>query len=101
VTVLAALSIVASTSIAMSWDNVGMRYRETVWGEIARTFTQGGGSRLMFFAAKSIYAWNRNRLIGVGIVCLCVAAAALIAAPRLRRDRAPTRPAETSSPESA
>ena len=80
VTVLAAASIVASTAIELTWDVTGMHYRETVWGEVGRLFTQLGASRLMHFASKNALIWGANRIIGVVFACSFAAAACVIAA---------------------
>ncbi len=80
VTVLAAVSIVASVAVEMSWAKTGIHYRETVWGEVFRVGTQLGSSRLMHFAAKNALAWGTNRIVGVAIACAFATAAFVIAA---------------------
>ncbi|HUY70732.1 MAG TPA: hypothetical protein VMV08_00685 [Gaiellaceae bacterium] len=87
VTVLAAVSIIASTAIEMTWDTPGIQYRDTIWGEIGRVVTQGTSSRLLHHAAENALSWNKDRIIGVLVACSFAAAACVVAArrPGLRR----------------
>jgi hypothetical protein len=82
-TTLAALSVVATTAVALTWargrDDVHW-YRDTVWGELARALTQGSGSRLAHQLSRNIVSWAGTGLeLGALLVCTAVAAAFVVA----------------------
>jgi hypothetical protein len=77
-TTLAAVSIVATTAVLLTWP-IPERYRQTIWVEIGRVFTEQGSSRLAHQISKTVLAWDVNRLIGAGIVCAIVAVTFLVA----------------------
>jgi hypothetical protein len=79
--VLAAVSIVATTALTLTWAN-GPAYRETIWGEIARLAAQGGSSRLAGELSKNVLVWGPNRLAAAALVAACAAAAFLLAMRR-------------------
>jgi hypothetical protein len=87
--VLAALSLLATFAIMISWAQSGkIPYRDSIWGEIARLPIERGASPLSQLVAKNIVVLaGPNRTI-VALVLALLAAAALViavAAPAGRR----------------
>ena len=85
-TVLAGVSVIATTAVMLTW-RVGAPYRDTVWGEIGRVFTQRGSSRLANEVTKTVLVWGPNRLIGAAVTVLLAAAVFVLALPRARSTR--------------
>ena len=85
-TLLAVASVIATTAVTLTW-RVGAAYRDTVWGELGRVFTERGSSRLANEVTKTVLVWGPNRLIGAGVTALLAAAVLGIAAPRTRGGR--------------
>jgi hypothetical protein len=77
-TVLAVPSLIASAALTLSWQGIA-HYRDTVWGEIARTVTQGGSARLMQWLPRDALTWGANRLAGVTVIALLTLAVCLVA----------------------
>jgi hypothetical protein len=88
--VLTAFSIVAGTTLMLTWaSSADTHYRETVWGELARFLTKGTDSRLYGELTKNVLVWaGPNRLVAAAVVCTCAAAAYAMSL----RARAPARP---------
>ena len=80
-TILAGVSIVATTTLTLTWaGSANANYRDTVWGELVRFLKDGTGSRLYAELAKNALVWaGPNRLVAAAAVCSCAAAAFLIA----------------------
>jgi hypothetical protein len=78
--VLAAVSIVAMTTLTLTWaQSENANYRDTVWGELVRFLTKGTGSRLYTELSKNAIVWlGPNRLEAAAIVCVCAALAYLL-----------------------
>jgi hypothetical protein len=77
-TALAAVSLVASTALALTWEKVA-HYRESIWGEILRVPLHGGSSRLLLSLSHNVLLWNVNTIACAAFVS-CVGVAALAAA---------------------
>jgi hypothetical protein len=75
--VLTAVSIVAGTTLMLTWaGSADLHYRHTVWGELARFLARGTDARLYDELAKNVLVWaGPNRLVAAGVVCACAAAA--------------------------
>lgn len=89
--VLAALSVVATTAVMLTWFD-SVPYRQTIWGEIARIVPQHGAARLANEITKNILVWGPNRILAAAVVVLVAIAAFVIsllpetsALPRLLR----------------
>lgn len=82
--VLAAVSIVGTTAVTLTWAATeGLRYRDTVWGEIVRFVRERAHSRLYTELVKdAIVFLGPNRLYAAAIVCLCAAAAFVVSLRR-------------------
>jgi len=82
--VLTAVSIVAGTTLMLTWaGSADMHYRGTVWGELVRFLTRGTDSRLYGELAKNALVWaGPNRLVAAGLVCACAAAAYVVSLRR-------------------
>jgi hypothetical protein len=86
--ILAAVSIVAITSLTLTWAGSAnpLNYRNTVWGEIARFLREGSSSRLSLELTKNVIVWaGPDRTYSAAIVSICAAAAFLVAVARPRR----------------
>jgi hypothetical protein len=59
-TVLAVVSIVATTAVSVSWASA-VQYRHTVWRELAPFPAQLGSSRVVDYLEQTVFAW-----LGVG-----------------------------------
>jgi hypothetical protein len=56
--VLAAVSIVATTAVMLTWAQLpDAPYPETVWAAIGRLFTEGASSQLITQLAKNVLVW--------------------------------------------
>ncbi len=75
---LAAVSIVASTATALTWERIE-HYRETVWGELARVFADRGSSRFMSNLAGFALDASINHIVVAALVFLVGAAAFVVA----------------------
>jgi hypothetical protein len=76
--ILSAASIVAMTALTLTWANTReLAYRQTIWGEIARVFTQRGHSRIVhLLLTKNAIDWiGLDKVEAAGLVCFCAAAA--------------------------
>ena len=87
--VLAAVSIVATLALTLTWARSGdynNQYRNTVWGELGRTLWHPSGSRLSSGElAKNVVDWAGVRPgYAVLLIALCAAAAFTVS---LRRQR--------------
>jgi hypothetical protein len=83
-TVLAAISLVASTAVILSWVG-GRHYRDTLWGEILRVVPERGSARLMYSLPANVLTWGANRLVGAAVVsglAVVALAVALSSTPR-------------------
>jgi hypothetical protein len=86
--ILAAVSIVAITSLTLTWAGSAnpLNYRNTVWGEIARFLREGSSSRLSLELTKNVIVWaGPDRTYSAAIVSICAAAAFLVSVARPRR----------------
>jgi hypothetical protein len=86
--VLAAISIVAMTALALTWAKTqGINYRQTIWGELARVFAQEQRSLFLHsLVTKNIVDWaGVNRIEAAGLTCLCAVSAYALALGRPRR----------------
>ncbi len=74
---LAAVSIVAMTTLTLTWaETLNINYRQTVWGELARFFKERGSSRLVSVLTKNAIVWaGPNRLVAAAVVCACAVGA--------------------------
>ena len=81
---LAAVSIVASTATALTWERIE-HYRETVWGELARVVSDRGSSRFMSNLAGFALDANVNHIAVAALVFLLGAAAFVVALLPARR----------------
>ncbi len=88
VALLSAISLVGSVAMALTWQNIAS-YRETVWGEIARTVTERGRSRLMTHLGGFALDQSINHIVFAAAVYLLAAAA--FAASLSGRFRGPPR----------
>ena len=77
-TLLAALSILASTATALTWERIE-NYRATVWGELARVFSDRGSSRFMSNLAGFALDASINTIAVAAVVFLLSAAAFAVA----------------------
>lgn len=86
-TVLAAVSLVAITTLTVTWANTeDMHYRDTVWGELWRFLQQRGSSRVVEILTKNLFVGGPvTRLHAAGLVALVAAAAFVIAVRDARR----------------
>ncbi len=88
-TTLAALSVVASTAIALSWQGLA-HYRDTIWGETARVLTQQGSARLLQSLPRDLLTFDTNRLVGAALIGGVTVAALTIALLSAWNDPAPS-----------
>jgi hypothetical protein len=83
VTALASLSVLATTAVTLTWNMTSERtdaYRGSVWGELARTATQGSSSRLVHELTKNLLVWaSASRTSAAILVTLAAAFACAIA----------------------
>ena len=85
---LAAGSLVAMTTLTLTWAEVEppMRYRQTVWGELARLPASLTGSRLYETLTKNVLvSLGPNRLVCAALVATAATAALAIGAADARR----------------
>jgi hypothetical protein len=83
--VLIAVSIVASTAIALTWPaavNAPQRYHGTIWHRIAGLLQHGTGDPLASWAQKNLLSWIGVRPLGAAAVVLCATLAAALLAFR-------------------
>jgi hypothetical protein len=81
--VLIAVSVVASTAIALTWPagvNAYGRYDGTVWRRLAGLLRHGTGDPLASWAQKNLLSWVGVRPIGAAAVVTCAALAATVLA---------------------
>jgi len=83
-TALAAVSILASTAMALTWERIE-HYRQTVWGELSRVLSERGSSRFMSNLAGFALDANINHIVVAALVFLIGAAAFVIALIPARR----------------
>jgi hypothetical protein len=78
---LAAISIVAMTTLTLTWaETLSTNYRQTVWGEIPRFLKERASSRLYTEIAKNAIVWaGPNRLVAAAVVCACAVGALALA----------------------
>jgi hypothetical protein len=76
-TVLAAVSVVATAVLTLSWTGFN-HYRETLWGETVRILQQGGSARVLYSLPKYVPTWGANRLIGAAVILGFTAAAFVV-----------------------
>ena len=83
---LAALSVVASTTAALTWSTEN-RYRQTVWGELARVPGHWLDSKLVLSLTKNALVFHgaNDRIYGALIVGACAAAALVVSVAAARR----------------
>lgn len=106
--ILAALSIIATTVVSVTWplavNSAASGYRQGVWGELARLLSEGGGARITTWPARNVL-----NVVGIGngaaavICCACAACALGIAVLGERWDQRGTgfehlTPAEPAPP---
>jgi hypothetical protein len=74
---LAALSIVAAMTLALTWaDSRNTHYRGTVWGELGRLVVNGRSSRLCHELTTNVLVWaGTGRVAAAAVVLACAAAA--------------------------
>ena len=88
--VLAVVSIAASLVLTVTWAQSGFQgnhYRDTVWGEVARTVWHPSRSRLSFDLAKNVVDWaGASAPYAALIVGICAVAALSLS---LRREPKP------------
>jgi hypothetical protein len=88
-TVLAAVSIVATLVLTLTWAQSGYQgnhYRNTVWGELARALWHPHGSRIAEDLAKNVVDWAGVKpSYAALLVVLCAAAAFAVSLRRQRR----------------
>ena len=86
-TVLAAVSLVAITTLTVTWANTqDMHYRDTVWGELWRFLQQRGSSRLVEILTKNVFVGGPvTRLHTAALVAVVSVAAFGIAVRDARR----------------
>jgi hypothetical protein len=88
--ILGAASMVAMTALTLSWAKTrDVAYRQTIWGEIARVFTQGRHARIVHvLLTRNAIDWvGLHRIEGAGLVCLCAATAYALSLYHARRAR--------------
>jgi hypothetical protein len=78
---LAAISIVATTGLTLTWaGSMNLSYRQTVWGEIFRFVRERASSRLYSELTKNALVWaGPDRLYSAAIVCLLALASFAVA----------------------
>ena len=89
---LIAASVVASSSVALTWPagvNAYGRYHGTVWHRLYGVLRQGSADPLASWAQKNVLSWIGVGRLGAAAVVLCAALAACVVA---------LRPAAASSP---
>jgi hypothetical protein len=69
-TVLAGVSVVATTAVLLTWAMIGS-YRNTIWGELGRTLA----GRRSLPVADDLLAWHANGAVVVAVVAAVAAAA--------------------------
>ncbi len=90
---LACVSLIASTTLQLTWSWSGsLSYRQTVWGELWKTFV-GGDRRLHLELASNVLTWAGLSLGQVAFFVLaCAALAFALAAVSGREPAASTSP---------
>jgi hypothetical protein len=85
VVALTAVSVVATTALILVWQNTG-GYRQSIWGEMARTVVHGGRTRLVHNLAKNVFEYaSLTRTQASAVICAASALALVIASlPALR-----------------
>jgi hypothetical protein len=81
-TVLAGISVAATTAVMLTWSEGTSPYRGTIWREIARLATEGGSSRLAHELTRNVLVWGPNRIVAAALVAAIAATAFLVAIPR-------------------
>jgi len=90
---LAGVSLIASITLQLTWSWSGnLRYRDTVWGELWKTFV-GGHRRLHLELASNVLTWAGLSLAQAAFFVLACAVLALALAARGSRE-----PVARSSP---
>jgi hypothetical protein len=79
--VLAAVSIVATTAVALTWAQLpDAPYPRTIWTAIGRVFTERGSSQLVTQLAKNVFVWaGPDRTASAAIVGALAVIAFLVA----------------------
>jgi hypothetical protein len=85
VAALTAVSVVATTALILVWQNTG-GYRQSIWGEMARTVVHGGRTRLVHNLARNVLEYaSLTRTQASIVICAASALAVVIASlPALR-----------------
>jgi hypothetical protein len=73
-TVLAAISVVATAILTLSWVGFA-HYRQTFWGETARILKEGGSAKIVYYLPKFVPTWGVNRMVGAAVILVFFAAA--------------------------
>jgi len=83
---LAALSVLASTTAALTWSTEN-RYRQTIWGELARVPGRWQDSKLALSQTKNALVFHgaNDRIFGALIVGAFAAAALVVSVAAARR----------------
>jgi hypothetical protein len=83
---LAVISIVATTTLTLTWaGSMELSYRQSVWGEIVRFVRERASSRLYSELTKNVLVWaGPNRLVAAALVCVIALASFAIALRDLR-----------------
>ena len=84
---LAAISVAASSALMLTWQGVA-HYRDTVWGEMARVFSEGGSARIMHALPRNVLTWGTTRFAGVAATAIFTVAAFVIAVGGLGKHEA-------------
>ena len=80
---LAAASIVAMTSVLVTWSNLENRhYRDTVWGELVRLLRERGSSRFVDMLTKNVIVTGPITRIYAAALLMLLAAVAFVVALR-------------------
>jgi hypothetical protein len=82
---LIAISVVASTAIALTWPtavNANDRYHGTVWTRLAGLLRHGTADPIASWGQKNVLAWVGLRPLGAMAVVMCSALAATVLAFR-------------------
>jgi hypothetical protein len=97
---LIAVSIVASTAIALTWPaavNAPERYHGTVWRRLAGLLRHGTADPLASWAQKNVLSWVGVGRLGAAAVVLCATLAATVVAFR-RAGASSPHPSAAGSP---
>jgi hypothetical protein len=97
---LVAISIVASTAVALTWPaavNAEERYHGTVWRRLAGLLRHGTGDPLASWAQKNLLSWVGAGRLGAAAVVVCATLAAAALAFR-RADASSPRPSGAGIP---